>query len=136
LGEGEGHTNQPMSLLAEDQDRFVMLHQTQDLDSLFAALARKDLQPMDATVFLALMRHMDRVGRARISTTAIAETLGFSASACSRSLGRLRRQCLIAKVYDRTVGETYFLLNPYVASVGGSQRRGHLWAQFKAALED
>lgn len=125
-----------MSFSTEEQERFVMLHQNTDVESLFAAVARKDLQPMDPAVLWALMHHMDRLGRVRITTNALAELLGFSVSACSRSLTRLRRQALLAKVYDRKSGEIYYLVNPFVASVGGPQRRGHLWAQFKAALED
>lgn len=125
-----------MSFSTEEQERFVMLHQNADAETVFAAVARKDLQPMDFAVLWALMHHMDRLGRVRITTSGLAELLGFSVSACSRSLTRLRRQTLLAKVYDRKTGDIYYLINPFVASIGGSQRRGHLWAQFKAALED
>lgn len=113
-----------------------MIHQTRDAEAVFAAVARKSLLPMDGFVFWGLVHHMDRFGKVRITTNALAELLGFNPQATSRSITRLRRQMMVAKVYDRKTGEHYFLLNPYVASVGGPQRRGHLWAQFQAAAQD
>ena len=133
---GHPTTNQPMPFSTEEQERFVMIHQTSDLESVLAAVARRDLEPRDLAVFVGLIANMDRVGKVRSTSTALAQQLGVDPSLVGKSVTRLRRQMMVAKVYDRKTGETYFLLNPYIASVGGPQRRGHLWAQFKAALEE
>lgn len=125
-----------MSFSIEEQERFVMLHLTRDLDAVLAAVSRRDLEPRDLAVLVGLIANMDRMGKVRSTSAAIAACLGVSPSLAGKSITRLRQQSIIAKVYDRKTGETYFLVNPYVASIGGPQRRGHLWAQFKAALED
>lgn len=125
-----------MSLSLEEQERFVMLHLSRDLESVLAAVARRDLEPRDLAVLVCLISFMDRMGKVRSTSAAVAAQLGVSPSLVGKSITRLRTQAIIAKVYDNKSGETYFLVNPYVASIGGPQRRNHLWMQFKAALED
>lgn len=124
-----------MPFANEDQDRFVMLHQTVDAEKAFAAVAAKDLTPGDLAIFLVLMHHMDRAGKVRVAVSTVASLLGYHPNSCSRALARLRKQELVAKGFDPRTGEHYFLLNPFVASVGSGQRRGHLWKQFEAALD-
>jgi predicted transcriptional regulator len=125
-----------MSLPPEEQDRFVMFHQTRDLETLLDAVAKRDLQLRDLSVLVALVAHMDRSGRVRVTGAALAEKLDINHSTCISSMTRLRQQQVIARVFDKASGERYFLVNPFIFSVGGPQRRNHLWAQFKAAVED
>jgi predicted transcriptional regulator len=125
-----------MSLSLEEQERFAMLHLSRDLESVLAAVARRDLEPRDLAVLVCLISFMDRMGKVRSTSAAVAAQLGVSPSLVGKSITRLRQQSVIAKVYDNKSGETYFLVNPYVISIGGPQRRNHLWMQFKAALED
>ena len=113
-----------------------MFHQTRDFDAVLDALATRDLELRDISVLLALVAHMDRYGRVHVTGTAIAERLGVKPAVCIASLTRLKRQQLVVRAHDRSSGQRYFLVNPFLFSVGGSQRRGHLWAQFKAAIED
>jgi len=113
-----------------------MIHLNRDLESVLAAVARRDLEPRDIAVLFGLIANMDRMGKVRIASSALAKQLSVTPPLVGKSLTRLRRQLIIVKVYESKTGDTYFLLNPFVASVGGPQRRGHLWTQFKAALEE
>ena len=119
----------------EGQEGFVMVHQ-RDLESAISLVATRKLELRDMAVFMALMAHMNwRSGRVPITAKALAERLSIKLPVCVSSLTRLKREPLVARVVDRNTGDNYYLLNPYVASVGGPQRRGLLWAQFKACLE-
>jgi hypothetical protein len=119
----------------EGQEGFVMVHQ-RDLESAISLVATRKLELRDMAVFMGLMAHMNwRSGRVPITAKALAERLGIKLPVCVSSLTRLKKEMLVARVVDRNNGDNYYLLNPYVASVGGPQRRGHLWAQFKATLE-
>ena len=119
----------------EGQEGFVMVHQ-RDLESAISLVATRKLELRDMAVFMGLMAHMNwRSGRVPITAKALAERLGIKLPVCVSSLTRLKKEMLVARVVDRNSGDNYYLLNPYVASVGGPQRRGLLWAQFKASLE-
>jgi hypothetical protein len=119
----------------DGQEGFVMVHQ-RDLESAISLVAARKLELRDMAVFMGLMAHMNwRSGRVSITAKALAEQLGIKLPVCVSSLTRLKKEMLVARVVDRNSGDNYYLLNPYVASVGGPQRRGLLWAQFKATLE-
>ena len=119
----------------EGQEGFVMVHQ-RDLESAISLVATRKLELRDMAVFMGLMAHMNwRSGRVPITAKALAERLDIKLPVCVSSLTRLKKEMLVARVVDRNSGDNYYLLNPYVASVGGPQRRGLLWAQFKASLE-
>ena len=119
----------------EGQEGFVMVHQ-RDLESAISLVATRKLELRDMAVFMGLMAHMNwRSGRVPITAKALDERLGIKLPVCVSSLTRLKKEMLVARVVDRNSGDNYYLLNPYVASVGGPQRRGLLWAQFKASLE-
>ena len=119
----------------EGQEGFVMVHQ-RDLESAISLVATRKLELRDMAVFMGLMAHMNwRSGRVPITAKALAERLGIKLPVCVSSLARLKKEMMVARVVDRNSGDNYYLLNPYVASVGGPQRRGLLWAQFKASLE-
>ena len=119
----------------EGQEGFVMVHQ-RDLESAISLVATRKLELRDMAVFMGLMAHMNwRSGRVPITAKALAERLGIKLPVCVSSLTRLKKEMLVARVVDRNSGDNYYLLYPDVASVGGPQRRGLLWAQFKASLE-
>lgn len=119
----------------DGQEGFVMVHQ-RDLESAISLVAARKLELRDMAVFMGLMAHMNwRSGRVSITAKALAEQLGIKLPVCVSSLTRLKKEMLVARVVDRNSGDNYYLLNPYVASVGGPQRRGLLWAQFKATME-
>lgn len=112
-----------------------MVHQ-RDLDSTIALLGERRLELRDAAVFLVLLNYVNwRSGKARVSASYIAERLNVKLPVAVSAISRLRKENLVRRVVDRRTGESYFLINPYLASVGGPQRRGHLWQQFQDSLE-
>jgi hypothetical protein len=120
----------------EDGDEnFVMVHQ-RDLDSTIALIGERRLELRDAAVFLVLMNYVNwRSGRASVTTKYIAERLQIKLPVAVSAISRLKKENLVSRVIDPRTGERYFLINPFLASVGGPQRRGHLWQQFEASLE-
>jgi predicted transcriptional regulator len=117
-----------------DED-FVMVHQ-RDLDSTIALLGQRRLELRDAAVFLVLINYVNwRSGKAHVTTRYIAERLNVKLPVAVSAVTRLRKEGLVRRVVDRRTGEAYFLINPYLASVGGPKRRGHLWQQFEDSLE-
>jgi hypothetical protein len=116
-------------------EEFLMVHR-RDLDSVIDLVKDRRLELRDMAVFNALMAEMEVAsGKVKVSATYLADRLGVKLPVCISSLSRLRKELLVSKVRDKRSGSTYFLLNPYVASVGGPQRRGHLWQQFQDSLE-
>lgn len=105
-------------------------------DHAIDGLKTKRLQPRDLAVLMAVLGNVNwRSGRANVTPNGLAIQMGILRSNCVTSISRLRKELLISRVVDRHTGENYYLINPRVAAVGGSQRRGHLWAQFEASLE-
>jgi hypothetical protein len=117
-------------------ENFVMVFPEELCEKAVMAVKAKQLQPRDLAVLLALMGNMNwRSGRAQVTPNGLADQLGVVGSNVRASISRLRKQLLISRVVDRYTGEAYFLINPYLAAVGGPQRRGHLWQQFQNSLE-
>ena len=116
-------------------ENFVMVHQ-RDLDSTIALLGERKLELRDAAVFLVLLNYVNwRSGRAHVSTRFIAERLQVKLPVAVSAITRLRKENLVRRVVDRRTGEAYFLINPFLASVGGPSRRGHIWQQFEDSLD-
>lgn len=114
---------------------FVMVHR-KDLDAVIDLVKTRRLQLRDMAVFNALIAEMEpTTGKVRVTASHLSERLGVKLPVCISALTRLRKEFLVSKVHDKRSGSYYFLLNPYVASVGGPQRRGHLWQQFQDSLE-
>jgi hypothetical protein len=115
---------------------FVMTFPQGICDHAIDGLKAKRLLPRDLAVLMAVLGNVNwRSGRANVTPTGLAMQMGILSSNCIASITRLRKELLISRVRDRHTGDNYFLINPKVAAVGGPQRRGHLWAQFKASLE-
>lgn len=120
----------------EDGDEgFVMVHQ-RDLDTALTLIGERRLELRDAAVFLALINYINwRNGRSHVTAKHIAKRLNIKLPVAVSALSRLKKEMLVSRVIDRHSGEHYYLVNPYLASVGGPQRRGHLWQQFQESLE-
>lgn len=119
----------------DGNEGFVMVHQ-HDLDCAVSLVGRRVLELRDMAVLMALMASMNwRSGRVHVTAKGVADQLKIKLPVCVSSLTRLRKQQMISRVMDRHTGENYFLVNPYLVSVGGPKRRGHLWAQFEQSLE-
>ena len=106
------------------------------LDKLTEALASRRLRHRDAAVFFSVVKYVNfKSGRAYVNASQIAEDLGEHRPHVSTSLGKLQKELFLVRCQDKASGNYYLLLNPYVCSVGGVQKRGFLWAQFQEALE-
>lgn len=115
---------------------FVMTFPQGICDHAIDGLKTKRLQPRDLAVLMAVLGNVNwRSGRAKVTPGGLALQMGILRSNCVTSISRLRKELLISRVVDPHTGENYYLINPRVAAVGGSQRRGHLWAQFESSLE-
>lgn len=112
-----------------------MLHQ-RDLAGAIELVRQRRLELRDMAVLMALSAHVQwRSGRARITVKALANELGLNLSSCADSIRRLKREALLARCVDERTGEVFFLINPFVISVGGPQRRGLLWRMFEEATQ-
>lgn len=119
----------------DGSENFVMLFVDELASAAAGALADKRLEPRDLAVLLILLGNMNwRSGRINVTQRALAQQINISSSNVCMSIKRLRKEKLIARAVDQTSGHTYFLINPRLASVGSTQRRGHLFQQFDEAI--
>ena len=125
-----------MNPRSNGNENFVMVFPEELCEKAVLAVKAKTLHPRDLAVLVALLSNVNwRSGRAQITPNGLAQQLGMLDSNIRASISRLRKQLLISRVLNRGSGENYFLINPYLASVGGPSRRGHLWQQFQESLE-
>jgi len=117
-------------------ENFVMVFTTELYEHAVLALKEKRLQPRDLAVLVAMLSNADwRSGRIKTTARGLAEQMGIQQSNCTTSISRLRAAMLVSHVYNVRTGDSYYLINPYVASVGSPQRRGMLMQQFRDSLE-
>lgn len=120
----------------DDSEGFVMIFTEEISISVLGALRDKLLQHRDLSVLVALMAEVNwRNGKAEISQRVLARQLGIQEPHCSVSVRRLQSQRLVARMRDPRSGNTYFLINPRLVTVGGPQRRGLLLKQFDEAVD-
>jgi hypothetical protein len=119
----------------EGTEDFRMVHK-EGLEKLVEALAARRLRPRDIAVFMAVMPHVNlRTGKAHVGPARLAQDMGEHASNVSTSLRKLQVELCLVRCRDRDNGGYCLLLNPYICSIGGPQKRGFLWQQFQEALE-
>lgn len=117
----------------EGDEEFVMVHQ-RDLVGTMELVRQRRLELRDMAVLMALSAHVQwRSGRAWVTVKALANQLGMNVSSCADSVRRLQREGQLVRCADERTGGSFFLLNPFVISVGGPQRRGLLWKMFEEA---
>jgi len=117
------------------QENFVMVFE-EITKQAGAALVEKRLQPRDLALLLLLLGHMNwRSGRIRITAAALAEESGSKHTNVYLSLKRLQQELFLVRVWDRTSGDKYILINPRLVSVGSPSRRAQLFQEFEEALE-
>ncbi len=119
----------------DGSENFVMLFTDELASCAIGAMADKRLLPRDLAVLTGLIANVNwRSGRVNVTQRALAQQMNILESNCCTSIKRLRQEKLIARAVDKTSGHTYFLINPRLASVGSTQRRGHLFQQFDEAI--
>lgn len=114
---------------------FAMFHPL-DADRYLCYLEDKRLQPRDFAVLYAMMSFCDtKTGRVRFSVLYMAKRLCTSASNVSTSLSRLKKVFAIAQLKD-SKGVFFYMINPYLFSVGSRQKWGLLLKQFISVFND
>ena len=97
-------------------------------------LKERKLQPRDFAVLFALMTRCDsKTGKIKFTVNGLASEIGFNPTSLSASLKRLKSALMIANVQERD-GERFYLINPYLFSVGRRQKWGHLVKLFNEAF--
>jgi hypothetical protein len=107
-----------------------------ELEAVIDALRTRRLQLRDLATVMALMANTNwRSGRIRITATYLAQQMGVRLDDCVSSLSRLKKEMVAVRIREPKTGDTYFVLNPDVISVGSEDRRQHLRRQFQEAYE-
>jgi hypothetical protein len=115
-------------------DRFAMYWLGSDI--VQNLLREKQITLGDIGLLYLLMGRMDpNTGRVPVTARALADTYDRHLGPLKTQLGCLLRHQLIARARDEATGQRFFLIHPYLASVGGPQRRGYLWKQFTEAID-
>ncbi len=115
-------------------DRFAMHWLGHDI--VERLVKGKQLNYGHVGVLLLLISRMDpNTGRVNVTATALAESMERDAQPVRQMVSGLLRHQLIARGRDEATGQRFFLIHPYIASVGGPQRRGFLWKQFTEAID-
>tara|TARA_R100000654_G_scaffold30913_1_gene55787 strand:- start:355 stop:732 length:378 start_codon:yes stop_codon:yes gene_type:complete len=118
-----------------DQEDFLMLY-TEEMDGLLVGLRDRRIQLRDMAILVGLMAEMSwRSGKIRLTAGALAKRLGIGVSACCNGIKRLQQELVVARVKEERTGEVYFLINPYIACAGGSQKRSLIMKQFRQAMD-
>lgn len=114
--------------------QFVML-QLADLEQAISLLGSRRLQLRDAAVMLALMSHTDSYsGRIRVTTHQLALDLTMQEADVRAAIARLKKENLLRLINDRSTGERYYRLNPWmVHSSGQNSLLGMAMKEFQEA---
>ena len=105
-------------------------------DILQGLVREKSLHYGHVGLLYLLMGQMDpNTGRINVTAEALAEQLNKQSCQLRGFLGALIRHQLVVRWRYPKTGQKCFLVHPYLASVGGPQRRGFLWKQFSEAID-
>ena len=86
-------------------------------------------------LYLLMGRMNPNTGHVDVTANALAQQLERDPAQIRHMVAALLRHQLIARARDEATGQRFFLVHPYLASVGGPQRRGFLWKQFSEAID-
>ena len=114
---------------------FSMQHHER-MEEVGRMVAEGQLHPRDIGVLWFLQGKMNyRTGRVSVRADALAEMAGISAMQVRASLSRLQKALVIARYQDKESGHRYYIINPYICSVGGRKTQAWLWKQFSSVHE-
>jgi len=101
---------------------------------LIQLLKDRKLQPRDFAVLFVIMTQCDvKTGEIRFMIKTLSQQMDMNPTSFSNSLKRLKENFLIATVVKHS-GDKYYLINPYLFSVGRRQKWGHLLKTFTEAV--
>lgn len=102
--------------------------------NLIKLLKDRKLQPRDFAVLFAIMSQCNtKTGEIRFMVKTLAQQINMNPTSFSNSLKRLKENFLIATVLSYS-GDKFYLINPYLFSVGRKQKWGHLLKLFTEAV--
>lgn len=109
--------------------------QLADLEQAISLLGSRRLQLRDAAVMLALMAHTDTYsGRIRVTTHQLAIDLAMQEADVRATIARLKKENLLRLINDRSTGERYYRLNPWmICSSGQNSLLGLAMKEFQEA---
>jgi hypothetical protein len=112
-----------------------MFHPLASRDCLSLVSDRTLLQ-RDFAVLFAMMAYCDTTtGRIKFMGKALAETFRVAPGNISTSISRLKKARVVAAFVD-SMGEKYYMINPYYFSVGRRQKWGHSLVRFMSAFNN
>ena len=98
-------------------------------------IKNKTILQRDVAVLFAMMSKVDtRTGRIRFVVKNLAAEFDVQPSSISASLSRLKKAMLVA-TFKEYNGDKYYMVNPYLFSVGTKQRWGLFTQKFLSAFE-
>jgi len=111
-----------------------MFH-TLEAQRYFGQIKKRDLQPRDFLVLFAMISLCNtKTGKVRFIAQDLAEELGINKTTLSNSIKRLKTNLIVASILEDD-GEKYYMINPYLVSVGRKQKWGHMVNKFAKAFE-
>lgn len=114
---------------------FCMFHPLGAKDYLNLVTDRTLLQ-RDFAVLYAMMSHCDTLtGKVKFMVKTLAKTFAVTPGNISTSISRLKKAKMVALFVDSN-GDRYYMINPYLLSVGRKQRWGHSLVRFMSAFDD
>ncbi len=126
--------NCPMKSGGDSED-FLMLF-TEEMEGIMVGLRDRKIELRDMAILVGLMSEMSwRSGKIRMTAGALAKKIGINVAACCNGIKRLQQELIVVRVKEKRTGEVYFLINPYIACAGGSQKRSLIMKQFRQAMD-
>lgn len=118
----------------EEGGSFAFFH-FHEAAKLIQLVQEKKLANRDITILLAIMSKINvRTGRAKFMVKNLAAEFNTSASSISASISRLKKEFVVASFVEYS-GDKYYMVNPYLLSVGSKQRWGLAVRTFFSAFE-
>lgn len=94
----------------------------------------RSLNLRDMTLLFAMMSLANtKTGMIRFTIKELALDLGVNPTSLSASLSRLKKQCMVATLKGDH-GDRYYMINPYLFSVGSKKNWGFMLKRFKSAF--
>ena len=122
----------------ENPDRyscFAMFH-IHEADSFVSKICERKIELRDTAVLFAMMATCNhKTGKVKFVAKALAKRLNITETNLSASIKRLKKEFLIALILEPN-GEKYYIINPYLFSVGRKQKWGHLLSLFTKAINE
>jgi hypothetical protein len=112
---------------------FAMFH-INEADSIVHKIGDRKIELRDVAVLFAMMSCCDyKTGKVKFVAKTLAKRLNITATNFSASVKRLKQEFLVALVLEQN-GDKYYVINPYLFSVGRRQKWGHLVSLFSEAI--